>query len=89
MLAGRMKVESEALLAAAEAEEEDRLASNQALVDEVKEVRQRAPREAQEKLFASRVSMSGRGGATVVFSYLWFWLLNWGFGRVRLQAASH
>lgn len=79
MLAGRMKVESEALLAAAEAEEEERLASNQALVDEVKEVRQRAPREAQEKLFASRVSMSGRGGETVVFAYLWFWLSIWGF----------
>lgn len=74
MLAGRMKVESEALLAAAEAEEEERLASNQALVDEVKEVRQRAPREAQEKLFASRVSMSGRGGASVSCLLLTFGL---------------
>ena len=55
LLADAMKIEGEAMLATAEAEKEAHLEACKTLVDEVKEVRQRAPREAEAKVFAEKV----------------------------------
>lgn len=58
LLADAIKLEGEAMLATAEAEKEAHLEACKVLVDEVKEVRQRAPREAEAKVLADRVSCS-------------------------------
>lgn len=55
MLADAMKVESEALREAAEAEAASHLASLQALVSEVQEVRNTAPREAEARVLRERI----------------------------------